>query len=66
MKIKQANGATAVVLRKEKELEVKTPFLSGLLPGDWVLVNANLALKKISEKEAEEIMNYYQPHPSSP
>jgi len=60
MKIKQANGATAIVFHKDKELEVKTPFMSGLSPGDWVLVNANLALKKITDKEAEEISAYYE------
>lgn len=42
-----------------KDLEIKTALVPDAAPGDWVLVNANLALKKISEKEAEDINNYY-------
>ena len=38
-----------------KELKIKTVLAPDAKAGDWVLVNANLALKKISAKEAEEI-----------
>lgn len=49
-----------------KDLEIKTALVPDAEAGDWVLINANLAIKKISPEEAEEIKNYYQPHPSSP
>jgi len=38
-----------------KNLEIKTALVPDAKKGDWVLVNTNLALKKITAKEAEEI-----------
>ena len=29
-------------------------------PGDWILTNADLAVSKISSKEAREIKNYFK------
>ncbi|MFA5133362.1 MAG: HypC/HybG/HupF family hydrogenase formation chaperone [Patescibacteria group bacterium] len=43
-----------------KSFDIKTALVPNLAPGDWVLVNADLALKKISGKEAEEIKKYYE------
>ena len=40
-----------------KNLEVKTALIPDAKEGDWVLVNANLAIKKISPGEAEETKN---------
>jgi len=37
---------------------VNTDLIKKIKVGDWILVNANLALKKITAKEAEEINNY--------
>lgn len=34
--------------------------IENLVVGDWVLANADLAVSKVSEKEAEEIKNYFQ------
>ena len=45
-----------------KDLEVKTVLVPDAKAGDWVLVNANLALKKITEQEAREISDYYEYH----
>lgn len=38
-----------------KDLEVKTALVPDVRVGDWILINAGLALKKISCREAEEI-----------
>jgi hydrogenase assembly chaperone HypC/HupF len=38
---------------------VNVAFNEGLMKGDWVLVNANLAIAKISRQEAEEITDYF-------
>lgn len=43
-----------------KNLEIKTALVPDAAPGDWVLVNANLAIKKISPEEAEEIKKIYE------
>ena len=49
-----------------KSLEIKTILVPDAEKGDWVLVNANLALKKIEEKEAKEILKLLSIRPSSP
>lgn len=44
-----------------KDLEIKTALVPDAQAGDWILINADLALKKISREEAEEInklLNY--------
>ncbi len=51
------NGLAKIV---GKDLEIKTSLIPDLRSGDWVLVNANLALKKITKKEAEEINKLYE------
>ena len=38
-----------------KDLEIKTALVPDAKAGDWVLAHANLALKKVTRKEAEEI-----------
>ena len=59
MQIKKMGDGVAIAVNGDKKLEVKTPFVSDLKSGDWVLVNANLVLKKITVEEAEEIKKYY-------
>ena len=49
-----------------KSLEIKTILVPDAEKGDWVLVNANLALKKIEEKEAKIILKLLSIRPSSP
>tara|TARA_B100000315_G_C14094558_1_gene370796 strand:- start:329 stop:526 length:198 start_codon:yes stop_codon:yes gene_type:complete len=43
------------IAKIDKGIEIKTSLIPDLKIDDWVLVHANLALKKISKKEAEEI-----------
>lgn len=38
--------------------QVSLALIANPKPGDWVLVNADLAITKVSEKEAYEIINY--------
>ena len=37
-----------------------SPAETSVKAGDWVLVNANLGLSKISVKEAKEIKGYFE------
>jgi hydrogenase expression/formation protein HypC len=55
MQIKEVGEGRAIVWRDKKEMEVKINLIPNAAKGDWVLVNANLALKKITAEEAEEI-----------
>ncbi|MBU1179972.1 HypC/HybG/HupF family hydrogenase formation chaperone [Patescibacteria group bacterium] len=43
------------IAKNEKGMEIKTSLIPDLKTGDWVLVHANLAIKKITQEEAEEI-----------
>ncbi len=53
-KIISLNNNIAQVQIRSKKREVKCA-LSNIMRGDWVLVNADLAVEKVSEKEASEI-----------
>ncbi len=57
VKIVAVNNGLAKI--EGKDLEIKTALVPDAAAGDWVLVNANLAIKKISRREAEEIKNYF-------
>jgi hydrogenase maturation factor len=57
LKIKQVKGQTA---RLSDGREVNIVFTDKVKKNDWVLTNANLAVAKISDKEAKEIKNYYK------
>lgn len=48
------------IAKDEKGVEFKASLIPDLEVGDWVLAHANLALKKISAKEAEEINILYE------
>ncbi len=56
-KIKAISGLQA---RLEDDRVVKIAGLQSVSVGDWVLVNADLAVAKISGQEAQEINNYFQ------
>lgn len=58
-KILQIKGEKAVILDNKKEIEVNIGMLSNLKRGDYVLHNANLAIKKVSKSEAEEIKKIF-------
>ncbi len=50
--------STATVLLQEAERRVNLALLAddGIVPGDWVLVHAGLAMSKLSEEEAREVI----------
>lgn len=58
-RILRASNDKAVVLVSGKEREVNIVFSSPIKADDWVLVNADLAIAKISEQEANELINYF-------
>lgn len=58
-KIIQIKGEKALIQDKKGKLEVNIGMLSNLKKGDYVLHNANLAIKKVSKKEAEEIREIF-------
>lgn len=45
---------------QNKIYEVDISLVGNIKKGDWVLVNTNMALKKIGAKEAKEILNYFK------
>lgn len=47
-----------VVQNKEKR-KIKTALVNNLEAGDWVLINANMATRKITPSEAREINNMF-------
>lgn len=55
LKIKSIAGKTA---RLSDGREVNLALITNPQPGDWVLANADLAVSKVSAKEAQEIINY--------
>ena len=48
------------VARLSDGREVNVAIVGKLKTGDFVLANADLAVSKISQKEAEEIKNYFK------
>jgi len=46
-----------VLDREGESIEVETPFLPDLVPGDWILHINNLAIRKVSSEDAAEIIN---------
>ena len=55
VQIKKIKG-TAAELADGRRINIA--FAGKVKKGDWVLANADLALSKISAKEASEIKNY--------
>lgn len=54
------NGKAQVLNSQNKFYEIDISLVGNLRKGDWVLANANMALKKIGAKEAKEILNYFK------
>lgn len=52
------NNKAKVLNSQNNAYEVDISLIKNLKKGDWVLANANIALKKISAKEAKEILNF--------
>jgi len=59
-KIISFNGKSAYILTNGKGQKVKIGFSKPIRAGDWILVNADLAVAKINSKEAKEINNYFK------
>ena len=57
VKIKKVSGQTAELVDGRK---INIALIKNVKRGDWVLTNADLGLKKISAKDAEEINNYFR------
>lgn len=57
LKVKEVNGLKA---KLSDGREVNVALINDLKIGDWVLANADLAVSRISEKEAEEINNIFK------
>jgi len=55
LKVKKISGPVAELADGRK---VSIALVKNIKAGDWILTNANLALNKISAKEAKEINNY--------
>jgi len=53
-----AENLSSLVDLSGEAREVRLGFSEIVLAGDWVLVNADLAVSKISPQEAEEIKEY--------
>jgi hydrogenase maturation factor len=56
-KIKKIKGQLAELNNGRK---VNVAFIKNLKAGDWVLANADLAVAKVSAKEAKEINQYFK------
>lgn len=56
MKIIKVNGEKATAEQGGCSRDIRTDFLENLVPGDYVLVHAGMAIEKINEEEAEETL----------
>jgi len=57
-KIKSVNGTKGVL---SDGREVNLAIIKNPKAGDWVIVNANLAINKISKKDAQEVLKLLKP-----
>ncbi len=60
VQVKEVFGKKALVKRGEEEFTVDLSFLPDTKPSDWLLVISGLALKRIEEGEAKEILDFLQ------
>lgn len=51
----------AIVKNNHGNLKIDISLIKNPKINDWVLVHANLAIKKISKKESKEINNLFNP-----
>lgn len=57
IQIKKVKGTIAEVTGGRK---VNIALIDKAKKGDWILANANLAVSKVTAKEAREINNYFK------
>ncbi len=60
-KVKKITKNKATVLNGDKVFNVDISLLSKVKPNDWVLVQGDIGLKKISRQEAEELLSLLNP-----
>ncbi|MEA3272224.1 MAG: HypC/HybG/HupF family hydrogenase formation chaperone, partial [Patescibacteria group bacterium] len=58
VKITEIKKNSAMVKNGRHNLEINTSLIKRPQIGDWIIIHANLAIKKISKKEAYEIQGY--------
>ncbi len=57
-RVVEAAGQDAVIIGSDgRKMEVSSPFLTGLCPGDWVLHMNGLVIRKIPPEDAAEILS---------
>jgi len=60
VQVLKLNGKKAKVEFAKAKREVDISLLRNIKVGDWLLVTQNLAINKISQKEAKNILNLVQ------
>jgi biotin synthase len=60
VQVKEVKGKIAIVKRGEEEFPVDVTLLPDIKPEDWLLVISGLALKKVSEEDAAEILEFLE------
>ncbi|NQU84106.1 MAG: HypC/HybG/HupF family hydrogenase formation chaperone [Parcubacteria group bacterium] len=58
IKIEKIENGSVVIKNDHGNLKINISLIKNPKVGDWLLVHANLAIKKISKKEAYEIQGY--------
>ncbi len=58
VQVKEVKGTKAIVQRGEEEFTIDITLLSEVKPKDWLLTISGLALKKVSEEDAQEILDF--------
>lgn len=56
VKIIKVKNGSAIVKERKKERKIDIRTIPSLKDGDWILTHANMAIKKIPKKEAEQIV----------
>ena len=57
--IRVINSKSAEIIQNNKKRRIKTELLRDLKSNDWILINADMAVSKISANEAKAINNYF-------
>jgi len=60
-KIEKIKKNKAIVKNGGKVFNIDTSLLPKAAKGDWILVQGNIGLKKISGQESEELLNLINP-----
>ncbi|MEO0102700.1 MAG: HypC/HybG/HupF family hydrogenase formation chaperone, partial [candidate division WOR-3 bacterium] len=58
VQVKEVKGTKAIVQRGEEEFTIDITLLPEVKPKDWLLTISGLALKKVSEEDAQEILDF--------